>query len=237
MNQNGLKDYYELLDIPNSAGISDIHKAYWRKASQCHPDKGGTHEKMIQIAEAWKILSDPAKRARYDQICKYRQNGWHSRKFDQDVREARKNAENYARSWADFEEVYQKAFYTFNQDFYGENGNFHPSGPFSPLLNPKSNNGKTDNRPKQNMTTYPQKNWEDTMIKYLFKTIVILMAFLFAFIWHRNNSGIGRYVPLNEYNQEMLIIDTSNGAVYTLEKQTGESFGWKKKGDPLTTEK
>lgn len=233
MNQNSLKDYYGLLEIPTSSGISDIHKAYWRKASQYHPDKGGTHEKMIQIAEAWKMLSDPAKRARYDQIRRYQQDGWHSRKFDQDVQEARKNAETYARSWTDFEEIYQKAFYTFNQDFYGKNWSFRPSDPYSPLLNSKSENDEADNAPKQKVAAYPPKNWEDMMIKYLFKTIVILMAFLFAFVWHRNNSGIGRYVPLHEYNQEILILDTSSGAVYSLEKQSGASAEWKKKANPF----
>jgi curved DNA-binding protein CbpA len=128
-------DYYELLGIPLSSTLSDIHKAYWRKALHCHPDKGGNHEEMLQLVEAWNILSDPSKRARYDQLYKYRHDSWRNRKFNDDVLDARKHAESsLANSWEEFEVIYQKAFYTFNQDFYGEDLEKTAAGPYSPLM-------------------------------------------------------------------------------------------------------
>lgn len=227
MNATDMRDYYSLLGVQASAGTSDIHKAYWRKASIYHPDKGGTHEKMVQITEAWRILSDPSKRARYDQMREYHHDGWHSKKFDEDVLDARKKAETYAPSWAEFEEVYQKAFYTFNQDFYGENLDFEPSGPFSPFMNSKNNKARAEGGPREEMKGVTSKTRYKTMLNYLFKTIIIVMAVVFAFIWHWNNSGIGRYVPLSHKDQGMLILDTTNGAVYSAEKLTGAPSTWK----------
>ena len=133
MNASELRDYYRLLGVPYSATVSEIHKAYWQKASRSHPDRGGSHEAMVRLVEAWKILSDPGKRARYDQLFRYQHDGWQSRKFNDDVRDARKGAEEYAtRSWAKFEDIYQKAFYTFNRDFYGKDFDRKAAGPLLP---------------------------------------------------------------------------------------------------------
>jgi curved DNA-binding protein CbpA len=63
MNSNigQLKDYYAILGVPQTATISEVHKAYWQNASSCHPDRGGSHEAMVQLVEAWEILSEPDK--------------------------------------------------------------------------------------------------------------------------------------------------------------------------------
>ena len=65
------RDYYEILEIPKSASAEEIKKAYRKKAIQFHPDKNPgdkeAEEKFKEAAEAYEVLSDENKRARYDQ--------------------------------------------------------------------------------------------------------------------------------------------------------------------------
>src|SRR3954462_4778961 len=64
------RDYYEVLGITRTAGVDDIKKAYRKLAVQFHPDKNPgdstAEEKFKEAAEAYGILSDEEKRARYD---------------------------------------------------------------------------------------------------------------------------------------------------------------------------
>lgn len=66
------KDYYEILGITRSAGDDEIKKAYRRLAMKYHPDRNPhnkpAEEKFKEVKEAYEILSDPQKRARYDQL-------------------------------------------------------------------------------------------------------------------------------------------------------------------------
>lgn len=59
-------DYYAVLGVPKSATPDEIKKAYRKLASQHHPDKGGDKAKFQEIQEAYAILSDPNKKAQYD---------------------------------------------------------------------------------------------------------------------------------------------------------------------------
>jgi len=65
-------DYYEVLKISKSATPAEIKKAYRKKAIKYHPDKNpgdkSAEEKFKQAAEAYEILSDENKKARYDQF-------------------------------------------------------------------------------------------------------------------------------------------------------------------------
>lgn len=59
--------YYEILGINQNASQDDIKKAYRKLAMKHHPDKGGDEHKFKDISVAYDTLSDPQKRAEYDQ--------------------------------------------------------------------------------------------------------------------------------------------------------------------------
>ena len=65
------RDYYDILGIQKGASPSEIKKAYRKMAVKYHPDKNPddkiAEEKFKEAAEAYEILSDPDKKARFDQ--------------------------------------------------------------------------------------------------------------------------------------------------------------------------
>lgn len=64
------RDYYDILGVEKGADAAAIKKAYRKMAIQYHPDKNpgdkAAEEKFKEAAEAYEVLSDPDKRARYD---------------------------------------------------------------------------------------------------------------------------------------------------------------------------
>jgi molecular chaperone DnaJ len=67
----GKRDYYEVLGVDRSAGEEEIKRAYRKLAVKHHPDKNpgdkSAEEKFKELGEAYEALSDPQKRAAYDQ--------------------------------------------------------------------------------------------------------------------------------------------------------------------------
>ncbi len=69
MNAN--RDYYEVLGVSRDASVDEIKSAFRKLARQYHPDvnkASDAEEKFKEINEAYGVLSDPQKRARYDRF-------------------------------------------------------------------------------------------------------------------------------------------------------------------------
>ena len=68
-------DYYKELELEKGASESDIKKAFRRLARKYHPDANPddptAEERFKRISEAYDVLSDPQKRAKYDQLSQY----------------------------------------------------------------------------------------------------------------------------------------------------------------------
>lgn len=66
------KDYYQTLGVPRTASDAEIKKAFRKLAREFHPDvakdKKRAEEKFKEINEAYEVLSDPAKRKKYDEL-------------------------------------------------------------------------------------------------------------------------------------------------------------------------
>ncbi len=63
-----MQDYYSTLGVSPTATPEEIKKAYRKLANQHHPDKGGDQNKFKDISVAYDTLSNPQKKAEYDQM-------------------------------------------------------------------------------------------------------------------------------------------------------------------------
>jgi len=84
------KDYYQILGVNRNATDKDIKRAYRKLARQYHPDVNPgnkqAEERFKEINEAYEVLSDPNKRAKYDQLGadwqRWQQMGGNASDFD-----------------------------------------------------------------------------------------------------------------------------------------------------------
>src|ERR1051325_8037078 len=104
MNTTELIDYYGVLGIPVDADLSAIKSAYRRLALVNHPDRGGTHEKMLIINEAFQVLVNPVSRADYDRLRSHTADAITTINAEHSVRNAAAQAGNYPSRSEDIDE-------------------------------------------------------------------------------------------------------------------------------------
>jgi curved DNA-binding protein CbpA len=98
-----LYNYYKLLDIPSSAMLADIKKAYRLKAKLFHPDVNSSpkaHEIFILVNEAYATLSDENKRYMYDLKLKFVNKPEPEVTVPRDKRYGTRTQENFHYDWA-----------------------------------------------------------------------------------------------------------------------------------------
>ena len=61
-----MPDWYEILQVSPNAEPEVIRAAYRVLARKHHPDHGGSRQRMIDVNNAFEVLSDPVRRAEYD---------------------------------------------------------------------------------------------------------------------------------------------------------------------------
>lgn len=122
------KDYYKTLGVSKTATQDEIKKAYRELAKKYHPDKNrgnkAAEDKFKDINEANEVLSDPAKRAKYDQLgASYQQ--WQQAGGDSNFNWGAWNSGQTGGTrvnMADFEQMFGGGFSDFFQSIFGGMG-------------------------------------------------------------------------------------------------------------------
>ena len=79
------RDYYEVLGVPRDATQEDLKKAFRKQALKFHPDRNkesDAGERFKEVNEAYQVLSDPQRKAQYDQFGHAGVNGQQGRGCD-----------------------------------------------------------------------------------------------------------------------------------------------------------
>jgi curved DNA-binding protein len=130
------RDYYKVLGVERNATEQDIKKAYRKLALKFHPDRNQgdkvAEEKFKEINEAYQVLSDSQKRARYDQLgesySRYQQTGGSPGGFDwsQWVSQQQGQPGGTRVEYGDIEDLFGGGFSDFFSQIFGGMGGARP---------------------------------------------------------------------------------------------------------------
>lgn len=119
------KDYYKILGVERKAKAEDIRSAYRKLAMKYHPDKNPgdkkAEDKFKEINEAYQVLSDDAKRAKYDQLgsaySNFRGRGGNASDFQWDDWFNQNASQQRGRTYTSADEVFGGGLNNFS-DFF-----------------------------------------------------------------------------------------------------------------------
>lgn len=118
-------DFYGLLELSSQASLQEIRKAYRQQAKRYHPDTHpgdrAAEQQFRAIQEAYEVLSDPEKRARFDQLTRK----WDQYQSFEDVvedlqQEPEAEDEPIVRPRQDADALFEANFGNFYETFFGE---------------------------------------------------------------------------------------------------------------------
>lgn len=116
------KDYYKILEIEQNASSAAVKKAYRRLAMLYHPDRNPDNpqaeEKFKEILEAYEVLNDPEKRAKFDRIAGNQQKQQQTHEPDEDIPEAEFTDIPYGKKESGFSEFFRQFFSKKKADEY-----------------------------------------------------------------------------------------------------------------------
>ena len=116
---NMITDYYRILKVPPEADLETIKKAYRARAMESHPDRGGSHQAMLEINEAFEVLRNPAMRRNHDEARRNEFNQSAQEQANADASQARQRAQEYPRNWNEFDAWLDAVAKDFQNAEYG----------------------------------------------------------------------------------------------------------------------
>ena len=120
------QDYYAILGVAPSADSHAIQRAFRKKAIESHPDRGGSHQAMVLVNEAWYVLRDSRQREAYDRERSRRSSSSNSEEVHNAAHRAREEAQRYPNSADDLDQWFDRVTRDFTSAQYGRTeGNFH----------------------------------------------------------------------------------------------------------------
>jgi molecular chaperone DnaJ len=126
------EDFYSILGISRSAKAAEIKKAYRRLARKIHPDVNpgdkSAEERFKKIQEAYEVLSDPKKRAVYDQYGFYSEN-FKEQAAGQGSGFSQGFSQGFDFSGMDFGQSGQSSFRDVFSEIFGGGARSRPTGP------------------------------------------------------------------------------------------------------------
>lgn len=136
------KDYYSILGLKKNASASEIKQQFRKLALKYHPDRNAgdrqTEARFKEISEAYEVLGDREKRAKYDRFGQYWQQAEQSGKWSSTPQETDVNGFDFSQ-YGNFEEFINELLGRFSTPGNSSNSN-------SPNSNSYSYNSANDSR-------------------------------------------------------------------------------------------